>query len=123
MESDLEERVNEHFEAGTPAPQPVTAGPESEVKPHRGGVILALGIVGIVICFITGIIAWVMGMNDLKEMKEGQRDKEGESLTKAGMICGIIATALAVLGLLWTLFVFVLLGSTGVLGALTCLGT
>lgn len=53
------------------------------MKPHRGGTILALGIIGIVLCFITGIIAWVMGNNDLKEIKQGLRDPEGESLTKA----------------------------------------
>ena len=107
----------------TPQGEVQPASGTSPMKPHRGGAILALGIIGIVVCFITGIIAWVMGANDLKEMEAGQRDKDGESLTKAGMICGIVATALAVLGLLWALFVFVLLGSTGVLGALSCLGT
>ena len=84
-------------------------------KPHRGGAILALGIIGIVLCFITGIIAWVMGSNDLKEMDAGTRDRDGYSLTKAGMICGIIGVVLSILGIFWTIFV---IGLSGVLGAI-----
>ncbi len=84
------------------------------VKPHRGGAVLALGIIGIVLCFIAGIIAWVMGKNDLTEMDAGTRDREGYSLTKAGMICGIIGTVLGVLSFFW--FVFVI-GLSGVMGA------
>jgi len=41
--------------------------PQMPLKPHRGVLILVLGILGIVCCFILGIIAWVMGNNDLKE--------------------------------------------------------
>jgi len=89
----------------------------SPIKPHRGGAILALGIIGIVICFITGIIAWVMGSSDLKEMDAGTRDPSGYSLTKAGMICGIIGVILAVLSLFWMIFV---IGLSGVLGAVGC---
>lgn len=89
------------------------ASGQAPMKPHRGGTILALGIIGIVLCFITGIIAWVMGNNDLKEIKQGLRDPEGESLTKAGMICGIIGTVLAVLGIIWAVFV---VGMTSILG-------
>jgi len=72
----------------------------SPMKPHRGGAILALGI-----CFITGIIAWVMGSSDLKEMDAGIRDKSGYSLTKAGMICGIIGVILSILSIFWVVFV------------------
>ena len=87
------------------------------VKPHRGGAVLALGIIGICLtCLITGIVAWVMGKNDLAEMKAGTRDREGYSLTQAGMICGIIGTILGILSSLWFLFVVVLSGVLGVLG-------
>ena len=89
----------------------------SPMQPERGGAILALGIIGIVFCFITGIIAWVMGKNDLREMAAGTRDPSGYSLTKAGMICGIISAALWALGLLWMVFVIML---TGTLSALGC---
>src|SRR6476661_6425391 len=53
-------------------------------RPHRGGVILTLGILSLVICAPLGIFAWVMGSNDLTEMKRGQLDRSGEGLTQAG---------------------------------------
>ncbi len=86
----------------------------SPMKPHRGGAILALGIIGILVCFVTGIIAWVMGKNDLVEMEAGIRDKTGYSLTKAGMICGIISVVLAILSVFWVVFV---VGLSSVLAA------
>jgi hypothetical protein len=88
------------------------------MKPQRGGVILALGIVGIVVCFICGIIAWVMGQKDLKEMREGLRDPSGMQITKAGWICGIVGTVLGILGFLWFLIWVIIIGGSGFLGAL-----
>ena len=101
---------------GTPqgAEQPAQTSPT--MLPDRGGAVLALGIIGIVVCFVTGIIAWVMGKNDLREMEAGLRDPNGQSLTKAGMICGIISVALWALGLIWMVFVILLTGTLGVLG-------
>jgi hypothetical protein len=87
------------------------------MKPHRGAAVLVLGIVGIVLCFVTGIIAWVMGSNDLREMKQGLRDPEGEGLTRAGMICGIVGTSLAVLALLWYIVVILIIGASGAFGS------
>lgn len=86
------------------------------LKPHRGAAVLALGIIGIVLCFICGIIAWVMGQGDLREMKEGRMDPEGEGLTRAGMICGIVGTCLAVLGILWYIVVIMIIGASGGFG-------
>ena len=64
--------------------------PPPVLKPHRGGGILALGILGIVPCFICGIIAWVMAKSDLAEMDAGQMDPAGRGMTNAGKICGIV---------------------------------
>jgi len=80
--------------------------------------VLVLGILGIVLCFILGIIAWVMGSGDLKEMKEGKRDPSGEQLTKAGMICGIIGTCLGILAFLWWIIAVVIIGVPSFLGAM-----
>ena len=69
---------------------------------HRGGMILALSIVSIV-CnpfMIPGIMAWVMGRSDLKKIRSGVMDREGEGLTQAGMIIGMIMTILYGLGML-----------------------
>ncbi|MBM4068197.1 MAG: DUF4190 domain-containing protein [Planctomycetes bacterium] len=67
----------------------------------RGSLILVLGILGLVACGpVLGPIAWVMGANDLKEMREGRMDPIGESNTRAGMICGIIASILSIISVL-----------------------
>ncbi len=68
--------------------------PNPMVRPHRGVMILVLGILGIVLCAICGIVAWVMGNSDLREMQAGRMDKTGEGMTKAGKICGMIGVIL-----------------------------
>jgi hypothetical protein len=68
-------------------------------RPHRGVLILAFGILAWLICPIFGPIAWAMGHADLREMRSGVMDPGGMSLTQAGMILGMVATILVVLGL------------------------
>ncbi len=69
------------------------------MQPHRGTMILVLGILGIVCCPFLGIAAIVMGSGDLKAMAEGRMDRGGEGLTNAGRICGIIGLVLFAIGL------------------------
>jgi len=64
------------------------------MKPHRGSLILAFGILGLVVCQLFGVAAWVMGKTDLEEMDRGYMDASGRDLTNTGRILGIIATAL-----------------------------
>ena len=64
------------------------------MKPHRGMTILVFGILGLVVCQLLGIAAWVMGNQDLREMDAGWMDPSGRDLTNAGRICGMVATAL-----------------------------
>lgn len=65
------------------------------MKPHRGTLILVLGILSLVMCGIfTGIPAWLMGNGDLKEMEAGTMDRSGEQLTKIGKILGMISVGL-----------------------------
>jgi len=67
--------------------------PTNYPNPHRGGLILALGIIGFFIpCigFAFGIAAWVMANSDLQAMNAGQMDPTGRSLTQAGMVLGIL---------------------------------
>ena len=72
------------------------------LKPHRGAMILTFGILGLVICAIFGIVAWVMGNGDLREMAAGTMDRTGEGMTRAGKICGMISTILLIAGVaLW----------------------
>ena len=77
-----------------------TAMPRTSLlESHRGGLILTLGLLGFC-CFITGIMAWVMGSQDLNKMKAGTMDNSGEGLTRAGFVIGIITTVIGVLSML-----------------------
>lgn len=98
------------------APQPLV--------PHRGTVILILGIAGLVIDLfgpfccgipsivgcICGIIAWVMANKDLKEMAAGAMDLSGRGMTQAGKVCGIISVILGIVMLLISLLILILIG-------------
>jgi hypothetical protein len=64
---------------------------EYPVRPHRGGLILVLGILGLLCCVFFGILAWVLASTDLREMREGRMDPAGWGLTRAGQVCGIIS--------------------------------
>jgi len=97
---------------GTQLPvEPVQAQPVGPVQPHRGTMVLVFGILGLLCCFIFGIIAWVMGSNDLKEIDAGRMDPSGRGITQAGQICGIIATVLWLLGVVIWLLVAVIGGT------------
>jgi hypothetical protein len=83
-----------------------------ELEPHGGGLILALGIIGLVtwscsIGLVFGLIAWIMSNKDLRKMERGLMAREGQGMTQAGRICGVVATILAgavVIISLWEIF-------------------
>ena len=75
------------------------------MKPHRGIMILVFGILGLVVCQLFGIAAWVMGNTDLNEINAGYMDPSGRDLTNAGRICGMIATALLIIPVMFGLIV------------------
>ena len=83
------------------------------MKPHRATLVLVLGVLGLILCQFLGIVAWVMGNADLKEMAAGTMDPSGKDMTNIGRILGIIATVLLILGIVG----FVLLMVLGGLGA------
>ena len=66
-------------------------------EPHRGGLLLALGLIGLLACPVVSPFAWVMGSNDLRAMDERRMDPEGRSNTQAGKILGIVGTILLAL--------------------------
>lgn len=100
-----------------PLPQPVaadslaaTASASAQV-PHRGGLILTLGLLGLLMFAPLGIVAWVLGNKDLSAMRQGSMDKNGEGMTLAGKVIGILATALMIFGII------VFLGAMAVLSS------
>ena len=103
----------------SPPVTPTETPPQNQqpLAPHRGTLILILGILSLVCCFICGIIAWVMGNNDLKQMAAGTMDPSGRGLTNAGKICGIVGIAVQIVGIvlivIWLIMVF-LIGASAV---------
>ena len=81
-------------------PAAPTAAPAG-LAPHRGTTVLVLGILALVLpcCFVLGIIAWVMGSKDLKEIAAGRMDPAGQGSTNAGKICGMISVLLGILAI------------------------
>jgi hypothetical protein len=78
-------------------------GVRRDCEPHRGTLILVLGIVSIVIHVLglpLGLPAWIMGRRDLTKMDRGEMDPSGRSTTQAGYVCGIIGTILGSLTIL-----------------------
>jgi hypothetical protein len=78
-----------------------------DTVPHRGGVVLAMGIVSLVALLVIpaigipfGIIGWIMGQVDLRQMKNDQMDRDGEGMTRAGWVCSILGTVINSLYLL-----------------------
>ena len=74
------------------------------MKPHRGAVILAFGILGLIVCQLFGVAARVMADNDLKEMNSGWMDPSGRDLTRTGRILGMVGTGLMVTSLIIVAF-------------------
>jgi uncharacterized membrane protein YidH (DUF202 family) len=67
------------------------------LRPHRGAVILTFGILGLVVCQLFGIAAWVMGNTDLREMNRGYMDPTGRDLTNTGRILGMVAAGMMII--------------------------
>jgi len=87
------------------------------MKPHRGTLVLVLGILGLVVCVICGILAWVFGNADLKEMDAGQMDPSGRGMTQAGKIVGMVSVILNVVGFALWIIIVLIMGAAAVTGA------
>jgi hypothetical protein len=82
--------------------------------PHRGGLILLLGLLGFVVgCPIFSLMAWVMGSGDLREIRSGRMDPSGEGLTRAGQILGMLLAIPWILGAVLVLFVIIIAAVNG----------
>jgi hypothetical protein len=111
-----EEDYDEEFSAEEEYDEPRRTGRRRrrrDMRPHRGTLILILGILSFVcLGFVFGPMAWIMGNNDLKEMRAGRMDPEGEGLTNGGRICGMISTILTIASVflvcLWGLLAVIL---------------
>tara|TARA_R110002096_G_scaffold45372_10_gene121908 strand:- start:536 stop:814 length:279 start_codon:yes stop_codon:yes gene_type:complete len=88
------------------------------MEPHRGTTVLVLGILGLVVCQVCGIIAWVMANKDIPKMEAGTMDPEGLGQAKAGKICGIISVILlAVIIVVYGIMLVIGIGAAASQGA------
>jgi hypothetical protein len=65
---------------------------------------LVLGILSLFCCPLLAPIAWYIGSQEVKAVREGRSPIAGEGIAKAGMIIGIIGTIWMVLVALWIFF-------------------
>lgn len=94
------------------APMPLAPGTAYYPKAHRGMLILVLALLGYVsVCFVVSIVAMILGLQDLSEMKAGRMDPEGRVMT----LIGVVLAGLWVVG--WVGYLgFAILAATGMLG-------
>lgn len=64
---------------------------------------LVIGLIGILTCCGTVLspIAWYLGAQEQRAIREGRSPKAGEALAKIAVILGIVGTAALVLLALW----------------------
>jgi hypothetical protein len=87
----------------------------SGLEPHRGQMIMILGILSIVVLqIILGPITWIMANGDLKKMDQGIMDPAGRDNTKLGKTCAMVGTVIGLAGLLITLLFCVCLPIIGI---------
>jgi hypothetical protein len=91
------------------------AGYGTMAQPHpQGTAILVLGIVGIVICGIAAVVAWVMGNKALKEIDANPSAYSNRQMVVVGRILGIVGTALWAIAIVaYVIFFIVLIGQAG----------
>lgn len=95
----------------SPAPTPPS---ETQAEPHRGTLVLVLGLIGMLVFSPLGIVAWVLGVQELRAMDRGEHDPAGRGLALAGMIFGILATVMMVVFIcLAGFYVYAFLNSSG----------
>ena len=85
-------------------------GSQGGTPPQGATTIFIFGLLGIVVCGILGIVAWVQGNSYRRACQEQGVELEG--LATAGWILGIIASVLLIVGVLFGLLWILLLAST-----------
>lgn len=64
---------------------------------------LVIGLIGIMTCCGTVLspVAWYLGSQEQKAIREGRSPAAGESLAKIAVVLGIVGTAVLALLILW----------------------
>lgn len=98
----------EEEKAAAPPPPPPPSEPQAPEDKASGKAIAALviGIVSVVVCCLSfvGPVAWILGSQERKAIREGRSSKKGETLALVGMILGIVGTIFFILLILYIVF-------------------
>jgi hypothetical protein len=78
---------------------------------------LAVGIAGFFCCNLLGPVAWYLGASERSAIRAGRSSPSGDGLALAGMIIGIVDTAVLVLGALLAILWIFLAGGLAILSA------
>ncbi|GAA4082207.1 DUF4190 domain-containing protein [Nonomuraea sp. NPDC050663] len=77
----------------------------------QGTTILVLGILSLVVCGLLGPFAWNMGNKALREIDSSGQIYENRGMVQAGKICGMIATILWGVMIVFYVIFFVIFGA------------
>lgn len=98
---------NPYGGGGYPGAYP--SGPYGAPQPHpQGTTVLVLGILGLVVCFIPGIVGLVLGNRALKEIDANPAAYNNRQNIVVGRILGIIGIVWQVLGIVAYVLILVL---------------
>lgn len=67
------------------------------LEAHRGGAILTMAILSLVLCSVLAIPAFIMAIIDLAKMQRGTMDPSGKGLTIAGLVISCIPMLIFIL--------------------------
>jgi hypothetical protein len=85
------------------SPSPYSSEPP---RSQNATTILVLGILSLVVCGVLGPIAWHMGHGEIQRIRAGLVSSQDHGMVNAGYICGIIASVLMMVTVLFILVAF-----------------
>ena len=110
------------YPGGYPPPpyysQPGYPPPAGPVRQSSGTMPLVLGIIALLCCQLCGPFAWYFGRKEVKAIRAGQATPEGQATAMTGMILGIVATVLGIIGFVVTVLYLVVFGGLAALSSL-----
>lgn len=62
---------------------------------------LVLGILSAICCNLLGPVAWYLGVQERKAIREGRSPVAGDTLALIAIVLGVIGTIFLVIGLFW----------------------
>ncbi len=88
------------------APPQTYRNPHANLPPHRGEMVLILGLLGLLVCPLLGIAPVVMASRDLPLIDSGRMNPSGRGLVVAGKVLGWVSIVLVLLQLVILFCIF-----------------